>query len=276
MPPCHDKIETALDLLETIFQDHQCIVLWGSSGKDSTALLHLMQPWRERVTIIHNQVDGGWPGSTENLLTLAVSWGFKPPILTQPVLTFDEYVAQFGYQAEVIPTEYDTLVQPPSPFQSGSVRVSSWWHCTLLRQILPLAQATLTLGADAVLTGSRASDAPGFAAMGEWTDAGQDLLGFIRYNPLTHWTTSEVYAYIDEKNIPLPPHYQWKRAAGDRYEFPDCLRCTWQPEHWTLLKEQYPEVYAEHWPETKHVYEALASQQWEYTKRLMKVIINHA
>ena len=120
-------------MLETIFRQHLHVCLWASSGKDSTALLHILQPWREKLSIIHNKVDGGWPASTENLLTLADTWGFKPPIITQPSMTFDEYVKQCGYQAEVIPTEYDTLVQPPSPFQAGPIRVSSWWYCTLVR-----------------------------------------------------------------------------------------------------------------------------------------------
>lgn len=129
------------------------------------------------------------------------------------------------------------------------------------------------MGADAVLTGSRASDAPAFAVMGASTTIGKDLLGFTRYNPLADWTTEEVYQYIADNNISLPMHYKWKRELGEKYEFPDCMRCTWQPEHWRLLREHYPDVYAEHWPETKRVYEALAVKQWEYTKRIMRVVM---
>lgn len=272
-----EELETKLcetnERLKEIFRNHKNVCSWNSSGKDSTAMLHILRPWNNRVTLLHNKTDGGWPGSTENLLDLAEAWGFKPPIITQPQLSFDDYVEQYGYQAEIIPTEYDTLVQPPSPFQTEGIRVSSWWHCTLTRQIYPLIQATIEMGADAVLTGSRASDAPAFALMGGSTDIAKDLLGFTRYNPLAEWTTEEVFSYIDALQIPLPLHYKWKRESGDKYEFPDCLRCTWQPEHWRLLREHYPDVYAEHWPETKRVYEALAVKQWDYTKRIMRVVM---
>lgn len=143
----------------------------------------------------------------------------------------------------------------------------------LLRQIYPLIQATYQVGADAVLTGNKATDGIAFAAMGVQAHDETGTLGFTRYNPLYHWTNDDVYAYIATHEIELPPHYQWKRTLDAQYRVPDCMRCTWQPEHWRLLREQYPDVYEQHWPETKRVYEALAVKQWEYTKRLMRVVM---
>ena len=261
-----EEISQAID-------SHTKPVLWLSGGKESLTLLHLLRPWNTRITLLHNHLDGGWPGVTENLMALADAWGFTTPMLTHPKLTFDEYVAQFGYQTDIVPTDSDTVIQPPSPYQGEGMRVSSWWHCTLLRNIYPLLEATMALGADAILTGVRASDGALFASMGAEASQGKDVVGYVRYNPLYAWTAEDIYAYLDGHHVPLPAHYQWKRAAGDAYEFPDCMRCTWQPEHWRILREHYPDVYAAHWPETKQVYEALAVKQWDYTKRIMRVVM---
>ena len=266
-------VTQAQEVIAKVFERHTTPVLWLSGGRDSLALLHLLRPWHKSVTLLRNHLDGGWPGVTENLMALAESWGFSLPIFTHPRLTFEDYVAQYGYQTEVVPTDADTVIVPASPWHDGSLLVSSFWHCTLLRSIYPLLEATMALGADAILTGSRASDAPLFAMMGAEAPQGKDVVGYVRYNPLNAWTTEEVYAYIDEHHIPLPEHYQWKRQMEGRYAWPDCLRCTAQPEHWQLLREHYPDVYAEHWPEVKRVYEALAVKQWDYTKRLMRVVM---
>ena len=261
------------EAIAKVFERHATPVLWLSGGKESLTLLHLLRPWREHITLLHNRLDGGWPGVTENLMVLVETWGFASPILTHPKLTFDDYVAQYGYQTEVVPTDADTVVVPASPWHDNSLRMSSFWHCTLLRGIYPLLEATMALGADAVLTGSRASDAPLFAMMGAEAPQGKDIVGYVRYNPLYAWTTDDVYDYSNDHHIHLPPHYQWKRQVEGQYVWPDCLRCTAQPEHWRLLREQYPDVYEKHWPEVKKVYEALAVKQWDYTKRLMRVVM---
>lgn len=271
-PSWHPMADT-LQQLEGIFARHARVCLWASAGKDSTALLHMLRPWCDRVTILHNQIDDGWPGSTDNLFACALQWGFLALTVTHPHVTLDEYFAQYGYPVDVVPTNSDTVIQPPSPYATGALRVSSWWHCTLLRQIFPLVEATQQLGMDVVLTGSRASDAPAFARMGHYTEHGKEGLGFVRYNPLAHWSPEEVYAYIDVHQIPLPSHYQWKRRIGDQYEVPDCMRCTWQPEHWNVLREHYPEVYHAHWPTVKKVYETLALKQWDYTTRIMRTVL---
>ena len=275
-PIYYEKICTTYAQLEAIFATHAQICLFSSGGKDSLTLMHLLRPWQHSVTILHNDMDNGWPGVTQNLCALAQDWGFSQPIITHPSLTIDAYIAEFGYQTEMVPIEADTVIMPAAPYGDGSLRVSSFWHCELVRCIMPLFQLALTLSPSAIVTGSRATDGPAFAAMGHRTTDAKEMWGFERYNPLLEWNSAEIYAYIDALGIPLPEHYQWKRLNGDKYQFPDCMRCTFAPEHWQLLKEHYPEVYQQYWPATKTVYEALALKQWNYTKRLMRVIIDNA
>jgi len=131
----------------------------------------------------------------------------------------------------------------PDPWYDGGPRVASFWHCTTMRVLAPLVQATVGVGADAVLTGSRATDAPVFHRMGVSVELFHALPGaWTRYNPLSTWSDADVWAYIDANAIALPAHYQWKRDSA--YEWPDCLPCPYNPAHAQWLKHHRPDDYA--------------------------------
>jgi 3'-phosphoadenosine 5'-phosphosulfate sulfotransferase (PAPS reductase)/FAD synthetase len=82
---------------------------------------------------------------------------------------------------------------------------------------------------------------------------GREHYGWMRYNPLHHWTTEAVWHYVDTQGIPLPPHYAWKRYAT--FEAPDCMACSWRPEYWQFAKKEYPDVYEKYWPQITRVYD---------------------
>mgnify|MGYP001578049207 CR=1 FL=1 len=221
-------------LCHTIATQHQHPVLWCSAGKHSLILLHLWQNAGLTATVLFNELDMGFPGVREHLEECCHAWGVEDVRVVHPAITFDAYVEQQGYPVEHIP-----------PDLPEGVRVSNSWQCTFMRQSTPLLVASLVMGADAIVTGIRAEDHPLMAAMGPGIDA-SETWGITRYNPLYDWSTADVWTYIDEHGIPLPDQYPLKREAT--YVWPDCLPCTRRPEHWTMLKEQHPEVYARYWP----------------------------
>jgi 3'-phosphoadenosine 5'-phosphosulfate sulfotransferase (PAPS reductase)/FAD synthetase len=231
-------IEATLQILTEVFAQHDAAVLWVSGGKDSLTLTHLCQPWKDRIVLLHNAVDTGFAGVWENLSACATDWGYPYLLRTEPRMTFEAYVAQYGWPVEVVPTSMDGVI--PTPYQ-GEHRVSSWWFCTTQRQLLPLIQRTQAMGATAILTGSRGSDAPLFATGGPVVD-GRDQYGWMRYNPLHAWPTEAIWTYVDAEAIPLPLHYAWKRDAT--FEWPDCRMCTWQPQYLAWLEAQRPDEYA--------------------------------
>ena len=221
--------------LMAIATQHQHPVLWCTAGKQSLTLLHLWRSLDLSATVFYNDLDGGFPGVRTHLERCCTMWGVEDLRVVRPALSFDDYVQQMGYPVERLPEAVPE-----------GMRLSNSWQCTWIRQALPLLVATLESQADAIITGSRGGDHPLFAAMGEVYDA-SDIYGFVRYNPLYTWSAQQVWDYIDAKRIPLPDHYRLKRDAT--YLWPDCLACTRRPEHWTMLKEQYPEVYRRYWPE---------------------------
>ena len=209
-------------------------VLWCSAGKHSLILLHLWRGLGLPATVLFNELDGGFPGMREHLEQCCQAWDVEDVRVVRPAITFDDYVQQIGYPVETVPT---TLPE--------GVRVSNPWQCTLIRQGIPLLVGSLEMGADAIVTGIRAADHPVLAAMGPGIDASQTY-NVTRYNPLHDWSTANVWAYIEANKIPLPYLYQWKRNI--HWIAPDCLACTRRPEHWAMLKEEYPEVYGRYWP----------------------------
>lgn len=231
-------------------------VLWASGGKDSTVLLHLCQPWREKLTVLHACKDGddGWPDISTILREHCAAWGFAL-VEVWPWKTFDEYVQSFGWPVEVVPTtlEGDTALAP-SPYRDLPIKMASWLHCTYVRTIFPLLEAMTALETDLVLTGSRLSDAPANAAFAQEVTPATPT-GWRRVNPLAHWSTDDIWRYVDTHQITLPAYYAWKRTAD--FEAVDCLSCTWQPQHWQILKQYYPDEYAKRWPVAQPVFAAL-------------------
>lgn len=243
------------ETLETIFTSHNAVALWCSGGKDSLTLLHMARPWRHKVCVIHMYEPETWPGVTENLNDCLDAWGFLRNIHIEPSVSFAEYTQQYGWPVSHVPSDYDGTAPSMSPYWDGTIKLASWWHCSVIRQIQPLGELAIAMGTDAVLTGSRAQDGPWFVREGSVVDAGY----FTRYDPLHTLSATQVYAYIDEHNIPLPPHYAIKRQRPD-YEWVDCLSCTWAPQHWQILKEFYPEEFEKRWPAARKVFEILKQE----------------
>jgi 3'-phosphoadenosine 5'-phosphosulfate sulfotransferase (PAPS reductase)/FAD synthetase len=249
-----------IEQLTAIFDAHPLVVLWFSGGKDSTALLHMCRPWRHQVIVLHSVVepDQEWPGVRAHVERCLDDWGYVRSIYVEPYVTFDDYVTQYGWQTDMVPTALDGAIQPPSPYMVGDVKFSSWWHCSLVRGLLPLLHATLATRTGVMLTGSRAADGPEFARRA-WKTESPEL---TRYDPLRDWTSDQVYAYIDAHAIPLPPHYHWKRGAD--FEAADCMGCAWQPQHWHILKAHYPDEFARRWPIMQPVFAALKAEHRKF------------
>lgn len=96
-------------------------------------------------------------------------------------------------QAETL-QEFVRTYGPNSFYES----VENRKQCCGIRKVEPLKRA---LAGKAVwITGLRAEHSPNRSDMQilEWDEANQ----IIKYNPLLHWTTEEVRAYIDLYNVP--------------------------------------------------------------------------
>lgn len=259
-------IAETTDLLKEVIDHHKIVVLWLSGGKDSTVLLHLARPWADRIKVISVVMDNAWSGTRESIEQHCAEWGFAHLEIVAPPISFPQYVQNFGWPSQLIPTSMDGPLL--DPFYDGGPKLASWWHCSVLRVIWPLMQASQEAKADAVLTAARKSDAPAHGRIGPVIEAHDvGIAGWTRYDLLHQWTTEQVWEYIDGHGITLPDVYKWKRDAS--FEFADCRECMFNPAiaHWA--KEHDPVLFAEVWPQFSPALkrmQALATaelKQWE-------------
>ena len=228
------------DLIARVVEAHDKVVLWSSAGKDSTTLMHLAQPWASKITICSVIMDNGFPLVEETLVANCEAWGYTDVRLLVPPIDFQTYLDRFGWPVQMLHTSFDGNLQ--DPFGDPRYKASSWWLCSVLRVMLPLMTETQNVQADAVLTASRKSDAPGHERIGPMIEAHHlPIADFSRYDAIWPWQTAQVWEYIDMHQLALPPHYAWKRDMAG--EAPDCRECSFNPTylHWT--KEHDPETY---------------------------------
>jgi len=253
-------------LLEQVFAHHKNVVLWASGGKDSTVLLHLARHWAPQVTVLSVIMDNSWPGVQDCVEQHCAAWGYEHLEILSPPISFQQYVQNYGWPSQLIPTSMDGPLL--DPFYDGGPKLASWWHCSTLRVIWPLVQASQELQADAVLTASRKTDAPAHGRIGPIIEAHDvGIAGWTRYDLLHPWTTAQVWEYIDSHKIALPDIYKWKRDAT--WEFADCRECMFHPQIAQWAKKHDPALFAEVWPQFSPALkkmQALATQelkQWE-------------
>ena len=109
--------------------------------------------------------------------------------LEQYGLTIDAYYPN----AEKI-QEFVRSYGPNSFYES----VDNRKQCCYIRKVEPLKKALA--GKSVWITGLRAEQSTGRNEMNilEWDEVNQ----IIKYNPLLHWTTDEVWSYINQHNVP--------------------------------------------------------------------------
>ncbi len=103
-----------------------------------------------------------------------------------------------AYYPNNIAIEKFILDKGPNAFYES---VDNRKECCFIRKVEPLKRA---LAGNAVwVTGLRAEHSPARQDLqiAEWDDANK----IIKYNPLLHWNTEEVRAYIDQHRVPYNP-----------------------------------------------------------------------
>ena len=243
--------------LADIFHRHARPVLYCSGGKDSTTMLHLARPWAAQGTVLHvDQGADGWPDVRERLEANCAAWGYAPPMIVPSPISLADYQAHVGHPVTIVPFAMDGV--SPNPFRGDDPPVASWWHCSTVKVLLPLIEATLKLQADAGISATKDSDAIGFTRMDAATDATQTL-GWVRYDPLKEWSTAAIWAYVDREQIQLPAYYAHSRAHPE-IDWPDCQGCTFNLPYLAWLKREMPELWATMAPSVLPVFHAIETK----------------
>lgn len=208
-------IDATRAALADIFDRHERVFLAFSGGKDSLALAHLCEPWRDCLTLLWTNTGHMAPHMVEFVRGHRDRFDL---IELSPDRPMFEQWRDFGTPADVIPIEHLVGIDWRAP------RLQPWTACCGANRLQPVVTFAERLdGSCALLFGQRQRDLGG-------TVAGLSSVLPDRIEvalPLWEWSTPDVLAYVAEHGITLAPHHG---------ECPTSLECVVCPANLSLEK----------------------------------------
>ena len=218
-------LETGGDTsLAALFDRHQRVFLGFSGGKDSIALAHMLEPWRDRVTLL-------W-----------VNTGYMAAHMAEFVRAFGDRFDLVEIASPSLPQVWEASGTPAdvAPFRNvlgqDSPRFQPWRACCFTVRQAPINDFLRRQGPCCYITGQRADEAGGATLAGLRSNLPPAVEVAL---PLTHWSEADVFAYVAQHGLKLPRQY----AEG----YPGSIECTVcpaqvHPSRMDYLARQYPEV----------------------------------
>lgn len=207
------------------------IALQFSGGRDSLAMLIIMRPYWEHLTVYYLNSGDAYP-ETKALIDVVKS---IVPRFVEVMGRVNEVHQQMGWPSDVL--------QPGTGFVfareniEGYVPLIDRHNCCYHSVMAPMQGRMKADGITLLMRGQRDDDTTkSHVANGAVIDGIQLVF------PIAHWTTADVEKCIADHGIPLPPFY----AAG-LTSSPDCMRCTAWNEHGAhkYLAVHHPQVAVE-------------------------------
>ena len=218
-------IETEGDTsLAALFDRHQRAYLGFSGGKDSIALAHMLEPWRDRVTLLW--VNTGYMAA--HMVEFVRAFGDRFDLVEIPSPNLPQVWQASGVPADVAP--FANVTGQASP------RLQPWLQCCFTVRQTPINDYLRRQGACCYINGQRADDAGGATLAGLRSNLPPSVEIVL---PLADWSAADVFAYIERHGLELPQQYA--------EAYPDSIECVVCPAQvWTgrmdYLARRYPEV----------------------------------
>lgn len=227
-----EKVSSPVHLsIASIFGRHQNVAFQLSGGKDSVALLHMLRPWWDRVTVFWLNPGNPFPETVDyiRMITSDVQ-NFVEINGRQP-----EIIAMDGWPSDVVPHEYTTdghIVFGEKPF-----KVQSRLSCCYRSLMAPMHDEMIRRGMTCIIRGKRSEEADKSP-----TRSGDVVGGVELVYPLWDMASDDIFAYLKAEGIRLPPYY--KHASHSL----DCMDCTawWGEGLSRYLEAEHPAQFSEY------------------------------
>lgn len=206
---------------------HQNVGLQFSGGRDSIALLWLMQPYWDRLTVYWLNTGSAFPETT----AIAERVRQMVPNFVEIDGRQPEVVEAFGLPSDLVPASRT----PIGVIGTGQPQtlIQDRYSCCARVVMLPLHERMVADGVTLVIRGQKDADrlkAP--------IKSGQVDLGIEYLFPIEDWDARQVTQLIREAGAPLPRFYEMLDGA------PDCMTCSawWENGAAAYLKRyHYPQ-----------------------------------
>ena len=210
LPPGHDKM-----------------ALQFSGGKDSLALAYLLKPYWGRLTFYHLDTGDLLP----EIRDLVARFAAKVPHFLRVETDARGWTEQNGLPSDLVPY---TGSQAGVLIGWGKQRIIDRLDCCATNNMAPLHQRMVADGITLVIRGTKRSDLPRLPHEG-----GDTGMGYHLWLPLLDWSDGDVFAFLAERGVKLPPIYD------NRVQSPECATCPawWNEGRAAYLREHYPDLF---------------------------------
>ncbi|PSC02697.1 hypothetical protein SLNSH_22820 [Alsobacter soli] len=208
--------------LHAALDGHDRVFLAFSGGKESVVLAHMLEPWRDRVTLLWTNTGHMAPHMVE--FVRAYSERFRLVELAPASLM--GFWRDSGIPSEVVPTANASGDRLP--------RIAAWQACCAVNRTQPKVDHLARYGAPCAYVHGQRRDDP---LIPTWEQRYPENVEAIA--PLWEWAEADVMAYIARHGLALPAQY------GEGYR--DSLECIVCPAPMTAqrmayLRRAYPEA----------------------------------
>lgn len=194
-------------LIREFFSRHERAALQFSSGKDSAAVLWLLEPYWDQVDVVWMNPGNPYPETLEYMQEISeIVPRFICVMGNQP-----QDIKKNGWPADIVPMESTEIGMV---FKSEkTLRLRPFWECCSNNMWRPLEQFVKGSQYTGVIRGQKLAD-----SLKGPTHSGTIHDGVEYFFPIDNWTDEQVFDFLGDR---VPPSY--KRGLKSSL---DCMNCT--------------------------------------------------
>lgn len=212
----------------TPLERHGRGALQFSGGKDSLALVYLLRPHWDKLTLYH--VDTG------DLLPEVREIVDMVEAMVPRFVRIETNVARW-HEAVGLPSDLVPTSNTPVGLAIGSSRrrIVDRYECCVANLMAPMHVAALENREPLVIRGTKRADFARLPAV-----SGDTSMGYELWLPLQEWSHEEVFEYLRSVDAPICRVYEHKVQA------PECARCPawWSEGRAEYLQRYHPDLFA--------------------------------
>ncbi len=227
--------------IEQALSRHEKVALQFSGGRDSLALVYLMRPYWDRITVYHVNAGAPFPetvASVEHVRALVPNFVYV--MGRQP-----EVIAQHGMPSDIVPANHTEL----GLYIAGDgVLIQDRYSCCARSIMAPLHERMQADGVTLILRGQRNVE-----RLKSRLRSGNVEGGFELLMPIEDWSDDDVMTYLREQGAPIPAFYEMMQTSHE------CTNCTAYLELGMnkYLKARHPELWQANQQRLALIYNAL-------------------
>lgn len=234
---------------------HEKIALQFSGGKDSLATLYLLRQYWNKITVYWLNTGAIPPQSVKRMDAIRqIVPNFVEILSDQP-----SDIERNGYPVDILPLRTANGSRMFEPHEG--IKLQPWMSCCANNLWFPMHNKMIEDGITLIIRGQRNSE-----QRKALIRDGQSLLGFEVYFPLQDWSEQQVFDYLEEQEIEIPPNYNYGMASVD------CWNCTAylyeNGGRGAYLRDHEPELY----PQFIHILKQIKSEVSREASFIDKVI----